>query len=176
MTDDNTPADGETPEQEPEQETPPDLSAEVDKWKALARKNESRAKENAEKAKKFDELEEANKSEQQKLQDQLAAAQKALADAETGRLRASIAAKHGVPEGLLSGGDEEALEASAQALLQFRGNVPKAPTPDGQGKVGEPIGGAKQITSRDQLKSMTSAQIEEARKSGALDGLLGAKS
>lgn len=155
MTDENTPDVDETPTPDETPETP-DFAAEVEKWKALARKNEARAKENAEKARKFDEVEDANKSELQRLQDQLAAAQKAAQEAESGRLRASIAAKHGVPESLLSGGDEESLEASAVALLEFRGVQPKAPSPDGQGKVGEPIGDGSKPTLSDALRALAS--------------------
>lgn len=174
MADEATPEEVETTPVETEPETP-DLSAEIEKWKALARKNEARAKDNAEKAKRLDELEEANKSELQKLQDQLAAAQKAAQDAEVGRLRASIAARHGVPEPLLTGTDEESLEASAKVLLDFRGGAPKAPSPEGQGKVGEPISGnVKQLTDSD-LESMTPAQINAARRAGQLDQLLGIK-
>lgn len=172
MADENTPDEVETTNQEPE--STPDFSAELEKWKAIARKNEARAKDNADKAKRFDELEEANKTELQKLRDQLAAAQKAQSDAEMGRLRASIAAKHQVPESLLTGTDAESFEASAQSLIEFRGAAPKAPSPAGQGNVGQPIGEhkSKQLTEAD-LQSMTTKQINDARKSGQLDTLLG---
>lgn len=67
-----------------------DLQAEVDKWKALSRKNEQRAKDNAQKAQKYDEIQEAAKTEQEKLQDQLAQAQNAITerDAKLARLEA----------------------------------------------------------------------------------------
>jgi hypothetical protein len=45
------------------------LEAERDKWQGLSRKNETRAKENADKAKRFDELQEASKSEVEKAAD-----------------------------------------------------------------------------------------------------------
>src|SRR5690606_27214192 len=52
-----------TSEKKPDPETPdtgnePDLKAEVDKWKALARRHEQRAKENAAAAKELDKLKE----------------------------------------------------------------------------------------------------------------------
>lgn len=167
----------ETPEpvetSEPVEETPTDYAAEAEKWKALARKNEQRAKENADKAKRLDDLEESQKTELQKLQDQLAAAQSAAATAEAARLRASIAAKHGVPEALLTGSTEEALEEAATALLAFKGTQPSAPSPDGQGKQGDPLNsGVKQITSLDELEKLTPEQVNQARREGRLDTLL----
>jgi predicted Zn-dependent protease len=45
------------------------LEADRDKWQTLSRKNEGRAKENADKAKRFDELQEASKSEVEKAAD-----------------------------------------------------------------------------------------------------------
>lgn len=151
----------------------PDPASEVDKWKSLARKNEQRAKDNADKAKRFDEIEDANRSEVEKLQAKLDAAEKAATTAEAARVRSSVAARTGVPEELLSGSTEEELEAAAERLLAFKGTTPKAPSADGQGKVGETIAGVKQITSRDVLKSMSPQQIEKARAAGQLDDLLG---
>lgn len=171
MTDVETPEPVETPD--PVSETP-DLSAEVEKWKALARKNEERAKSNADKAKRLDEIEEASKSELEKIQAQLADAQRAAADAEAARLRASIAAKHGVPEALLTGSTEEALEEAATALLAFKGVPPAAPSTDGQGALGAPISDQiQQITTIDQLNKMTPAEVNQARREGRLDALLG---
>jgi hypothetical protein len=152
----------------------PDLAAEAEKWKALARKNEQRAKENADKAKRFDEFEEAQKTEQQKLTERAERAEQALVAAESARLRASIAAKHGVPEALLTGSTEEALEEAAVALLAFKGTQPSTPSSDGQGKQGAPIDGqAKPITSIDELKKLSPEEVNKARRDGRLDGLLG---
>jgi hypothetical protein len=152
----------------------PDLAAEAEKWKALARKNEQRAKENAEKAKRFDEFEEAQKSEQQKLIERAERAEQALQAAEAARVRASIAAKHGVPEALLTGSTEEALEEAAVALLAFKGTQPSAPSPDGQGRQGDPIDGTKaQITSIDELNKLAPEEVNKARREGRLDVLLG---
>lgn len=96
-------------------------------WKAEARKWEARAKENAVKARRADELEESQKSEIQKAQERADAAERELATTKQETLRLSVAAKHGVPAHLLSGSNEDEIEASAQALIEFRG---EQATPD----------------------------------------------
>ena len=120
-----------------------DWQAEAEKWKALSRKHEDQSKANADKARQFDEFTEAQKTEQQKLADRLAAAEKVAAEATLKALRAEVAQTKGVPAALLSGDTQEALEASADALLAFRGEAPKlpaAPSAAGQGNVGQPVG------------------------------------
>jgi hypothetical protein len=167
------------PEAEMVEETEPtssnDLSAEVEKWKAMSKKNEQRAKENLDKAKRFDEFEEANKTDMEKLLARAEAAEKAVLDASARTLRAEVAASKGVPLELLSGATQEELEASADIALAFKGTMPKAATPEGAGNVGEPISGVTQIVSRDQLKSMSQADINKARAEGRLDELMGKK-
>jgi hypothetical protein len=54
---------------------PKDLAAEVEKWKDLSRKNEARAKANADAAKRLAEIEDAAKSEADKLAERLTAAE-----------------------------------------------------------------------------------------------------
>ncbi len=56
----------------------PDLTAEVEKWKSLARKHEGSAKANADAAKRLAEIEDANRSETEKA---IAAARKETEDA-----------------------------------------------------------------------------------------------
>lgn len=90
-------------------------------WKAEARKWEARAKENAVKARRADELEESQKSEIQKAQERAEAAERELVTTKQEALRLSVAAKHGVPAHLLAGSTEDEIEASAQALIEFRG-------------------------------------------------------
>lgn len=168
------------PTAEPDKGSEPDWKAEADKWKALARKHEDASKANADKAKLYDESQEASKTELQKLQDQLAAAQQEAAKASAQALRAQIAQAKGVPAELLSGDTEETLNAAADALLAFRGEAPKppvAPPAAGQGKVGEPVGaGANQLTKED-VGKMTAAKdfagIEKARQEGRLNHVLG---
>lgn len=115
-----------------------ELNPEVEKWKALARKNEQRAKENAEKAKRLDEIEEASKTEAEKA----AAELEKIREENRQLLRSSVAATKGVPADLLTGTTAEELEASADLLLEFlaASSKPK-PEPSGAaGNVGEHIG------------------------------------
>ena len=53
--------------------------ADRDKWQGLSRKNESRARENADKARRFDELEAASKTEAQRLAERADAADQRVA-------------------------------------------------------------------------------------------------
>ena len=152
----------------------PDISAELEKWKALARKNEARAKENSEKAKRLDEIEEASKSELEKAQAKLAELERERDEANAARIRSEIARTKGVPVELLNGSDEDTLTAQADALLSFKGTAPAAPSSNGQGKQGEPVtAGVQQITSLDELNKLTAAEINQARKEGRLDSLMG---
>jgi hypothetical protein len=76
-----------------------------------------------EKAAKFDEMEEANKSELQKAQEKAAGLEaklKALEEAETIRTtREKVAKETGVPADLLTGNDEETCKKQAQSILDF---------------------------------------------------------
>lgn len=159
---------------------PAEATSEVEKWKALARKNEARAKENAEKAKRLDELEEASKTEQQKLADAAELARKEAAEtaAELAKLRAAV--KHGLSDDdleLLGTGTAEEIEARAERLAaRLKGTTPPpAPSSDGQGKQGDPVAtGVKQLT-REQLAALTPEQRIEAHEKGQLDDLIGGK-
>lgn len=115
------PGDGEQAKK-PEEPKPSDT---VDYWKRRSRENERRAKDNAEAAKRLNELEEAQKTEEQKRLD---AEAKRKAETETLRvenLRLRAAGAHAVSgedeEGvayadLISGTDEESISRSAQAI------------------------------------------------------------
>lgn len=148
----------------------------VAKLRHEAAKYRTESKANADAAKRLAEIEEAQKTETQKLADRLAAAEKKAQDAEVKALRSDVAQAKGVPAGLLTGSTEEELNASADMLLAFRGEAPKtpaAPPADGQGKVGKPVGnGATQLT-RGDLAGMTPEQITQAKAEGRLDTLLG---
>lgn len=72
-------------------------------------------------ASKLTEIEEANKTEAEKVAERLAAAEKRAVELEAKATRAEVAAAKGVPIGLLSGSTKEELEASADALIQFKG-------------------------------------------------------
>lgn len=79
------------------------------------------------KAAKFAEWEDAQKSEAQKAQERLDAAERRAAELELKAARAEVAAAKGVPAELLSGGTQEELLASADALIAFKGTGPRGP-------------------------------------------------
>lgn len=117
----------------PATDVPTPEPVEID-WKAEARKHEARAKENAAKAKanegaaqRLAEIEEANKTEVEKAAARADAAEKRAAELEAKSLRSDVALEKGVPAALLSGSSKEELEASADALIAFRGEQPSNP-------------------------------------------------
>lgn len=182
MEDDQT-----TPPADPSEvpPTPPpagdqDPAAEAEKWKQLARKHEQRAKENADKAKKYDDFEEASKSEQQKLAERASRAEAELAAALLKAERAEIAAAKGVPVELLAGSTREELEAAADKLLAFKGTAPKAPPATGQGDSGPGMGSNATQMTRSELSRLSAAgkfeEIDKARAEGRLDDVLTGKS
>lgn len=142
------------------------------KWEDRAKEKEPFIDELKAKAKQFDEFQDAQKTEQQKLTERAERAEQALVAAESARLRASIAAKHGVPEVLLSGSTEEALEEAATALLAFKGTPPSAPSSDGQGNQGPSVSDSVKQLTREDIQSMTPEQIVTARAAGQLKTLL----
>lgn len=150
-----------------------DWEAEARKWKELSRKNESRMKENAEKARLYDEAQEQGKSELQKAQEAAAKAEARAAAMEAEAMRAKVAAATGVDADLLSGSSEDELRASAERLLAWRGaQVPKGAPATDAGVRGEEIRAAKQLT-RDDLKKMSPSEIIKARKDGQLNNIMG---
>lgn len=98
-----------------------EVSAQEPDWKAEARKWESRAKENKTAAEELAQIKEANKTAEQRAADRLAAAEAKAVDLEAKALRAEVAAAKGVPAALLAGTTLADLEASADALITFRG-------------------------------------------------------
>ena len=150
-----------------------DWEAEARKWKELSRKNESRMKENAEKARLYDEAQEQGKSELQKAQEAAAKAEARAAAMEAEALRAKVAAATGVDADLLAGSSEEELRASAERLLAWRGaQVPKGAPATDAGVRGDEIRAARQLT-RDDLKKMSPAEIIKARQDGQLNNMMG---
>lgn len=150
-----------------------DWEAEARKWKELSRKNESRMKENAEKARLYDEAQEQGKSELQKAQEAAAKAEARAAAMEAEAMRAKVAAATGVDADLLSGSSEEELRASAERLLAWRGaQVPKGAPAADAGVRGDEIKAARQLT-RDDLKKMSPAEIIKARQDGQLNNIMG---
>lgn len=176
--DDEQQSEGSQDQQVQEAETV-DWEAEARKWKDLSRKNEANAKANADKAKRFDELEEQSKTELQKAIERAERAEKRAADAEIASIRSTIAAEKGIAVGLLTGSTREEIEASADALLEWRGTQEQQVTAASSsskdaGPRGDSVDGPKQL-SRDDLKRMTPEQINQARREGRLDSLMGVK-
>lgn len=150
-----------------------DWEAEARKWKELSRKNESRMKENAEKARLYDEAQEQGKSELQKAQEAAAKAEARAAAMEAEMMRAKVAASTGVDADLLSGSSEEELRASAERLIAWRGaQVSKGAPSSDAGIRGEQIRAVKQLT-REDLKKMSPSEILKARKEGQLNDIMG---
>lgn len=147
MAEPDAPADkGGTPDKpEPKQETEakPDKGAdEVEKWKALARKHENRAKELEPLAAKAQELEDAQKTESERLTEALNAAKAEGATSALGLLKLQVALES-APEGLtptqvakfakrLSGSTREEIEAdAAEMFAEIPGSTdgPRRPQP-----------------------------------------------
>lgn len=116
----NEPSQSKEPSQEPGGE--PSAGGETD-WKAMARKWERLAKSNSEKAKSYDELQEASKTELQKAQEKAKRAEDELAElkakAELAEARSKVAKSAGVPEALVFGATEEEMEANAKAVAAY---------------------------------------------------------
>jgi hypothetical protein len=104
----------------------PDIAAELAKWKAMARKHEGQAKSNADAAKRLAEIEDANKTEVQKLADKATVSDRAAADARQEVARLRVAMRKGLTESQakrLVGATEEELEADAEELLATFGGT-----------------------------------------------------
>lgn len=110
----------EEPIEEPDKGKETDWKAEADKWKALARKHEQQAKSNADAAKKLSEIEDKDKTEQQRMADKVSVAEGRAARAEQELARLKVAMRKGLTETQakrLVGETEEELEADADDLL-----------------------------------------------------------
>lgn len=108
-----------------------DWQAEADKWKKLSRENETRAKQNADAAKRLAEIEESQKTAEQKSAEQTRLAQETAAKAtsEAAKLRVGLA--KGLPADLvdrLVGSTPEELAEDADRLLALL--KPAAPSFD----------------------------------------------
>lgn len=164
-------------EETPNQPAPeaPQGAPETD-WKAEARKWETRAKADHELATKWREYEQNQKSDNEKLADELARYKAEATQANAELLRLRIASEKGITgeaTKLLKGSTEEELNAEAELLLSLIADQskPKAPKPDeNQGKPAPAVQG--QLTQAD-LKNMTPADIMQAKSEGRLNELLG---
>jgi hypothetical protein len=162
-----------------------DWQAEAEKWKSFARKHEDAAKANAEKAKRLDEFEESQKTEQQKYADAAAKAEaKATATAaELARVKAAV--KHGLSEEDLdllgTHGTPEEIDARAERLAaRIKAAGANKPKPDfGGGDRGTDVGSKADQLSKDDVSRLYAeknyAEIEKAREEGRLNTVLGIK-
>lgn len=105
---------------------------------------------------KLAELEESQKTEAQKTQERLDAAEKRAVELELKATRAEVAAAKGVPVELLSGGTQEELEASADALIAFRGEQKSAPSSSAIGRANTTDGTA---TTADAFAAFVEGQL-----------------
>lgn len=124
-------SDNPTEETATEEPTPTPEPAQEPDWKAEARKWEKRAKENTDAAARLAELEDAQKSEHQKLQEQLdqERLQGRQAAVEAARYRAAM--KHGLAEEDLDllGDDPEQIEARAERFAARLAAAAPEPVP-----------------------------------------------
>lgn len=105
---------GTATEEKPDEQPKPDID-----WKAKAREWEKRAKENSTAAKRLSEIEEASKTEQQKLAERAEAAERQAADAQREMARLRVLSEVALPADLhefVVGNDEDELRAKAQKL------------------------------------------------------------
>ena len=104
--------------------------AEAQRWRNWARKHEDKVKELTPAAARLAEIEEASKTEAQKLADRATAAEQRAAEADARYHRTMAAASYGLPRALMSsitGSTEEEANASAEALAAaFNDAVDKA--------------------------------------------------
>jgi hypothetical protein len=116
----------------------PDPAAEAAKWKAMARKHEAQAKANADAAARLRDLENAGKSETEKLQAALDESRAAARSATVKSLKLQVAAEKGLPASLakfLPDLDNEIdMMQAADELLEASGSTGKADPPTRQPK------------------------------------------
>lgn len=102
-------------------ETQPKPTETVEFWKQKAREQETRAKANADAAKRLSEIEEASKTEAQRLTDRMTAAEERASKAELSAMRSEVAVEKGLTPAQakrLVGNTREELEADAADLLE----------------------------------------------------------
>lgn len=101
---------------------PADLQKEIEKWKALSRKHETRAKENSTAATAYQKLQDSQKSELQLANEKLAQAEAERNSERAERYRLLAATQHGLTNdlvGYLGEGDEAEIGERAANLSKF---------------------------------------------------------
>lgn len=164
-----------------------DLSSEVEKWKTLSRKNEAQAKANAQAAKELEELKKASLTDQERLIENTRLETATAIRKEFAGKLVEAELKSALNGKILEGnailtfdksvfidenGDVDS--AAITAWVEAHAKSAEAPLPDlGQGIRSKTISGKSPIRSRDELLTMSNAEILEARKDGRLDALMG---
>ena len=159
MADEPTNEPTEEPTDEPDQ--PDEPARDEPDWKAEARKWEARAKENKDAASKLKELEDAQKTEQERLTEKLNATETRAKEAELKAARLEVATEKGLPKTsvkFLTGTTPEELEASADELLELI--KPKQDEPSG----GKP---------KPRLEDDTPSDDEDMNPSELADSIMG---
>lgn len=122
-----------------------DWQAEANKWKSLARQNEKVAKSNADAAKRLAELEEADKSETEKLASERDQHRTRADSAELSLARLEVALEKGLTRAQakrLVGSTREELEADADELLADLGGAARKPGSFDAGAKAKSAGGS----------------------------------
>lgn len=120
-----------------------DWKKEAEKWKSLARKHEAAAKANAEAARRLKEAEELEKSETQKLLEQLEAEKQQASKLQAELMRLRVALTKGLPAELasrLQGETEEELAEDADRLMALL-NPPASTVPRASSRQGSTSAG-----------------------------------
>lgn len=161
--------------QAPEVVEAPQGAPETD-WKAEARKWETRAKADHELAQKWREYEDTQKSDHEKLAEELAREKAEASQAKAELLRLRIASEKGISgeaTKLLKGSTQEELEAEADLLLSLIADQSKPKTPNPDLNQGQPAPATVGQIDKATLDTMTPAEIMKAKNEGRLDSLLG---
>jgi hypothetical protein len=179
--------------EQPPAETPPetggpDLAAELEKWKAQARKNEERAKANAAAAKELEEFRKASMSDTEKAIDEAKAAARAEALAEVGsrlvdaEVRVAAAGRAVDVDALLDGLNRSRFLADdgqpdGEAIAEWVDRIapkgePGARQPVDMGQGTRPKNTDGQIKDRAALQNMKPEDITKALREGRLDKML----
>ncbi len=181
MSDEITNPEGDvTPQPETATNAEPQGNAEID-WKKEARKWESRAKEAQafkEQADKWREYESSQKTEHEKMAEELARLKAEASQASAELLRFKIASEKGITGDatrLLKGSTQEELEAEAELLLSLIADQSKKPSLQPDENQGKPApSNIGQITEAE-LATMTPAEIVKAKAEGRLADLMSGK-
>lgn len=184
------------------EDTPPDTPAQGSEptptkpetdWSAEAKKWEKRAKENKAAADKLATLEEANKTETERLNERASAAEKRAADAVTRIVKAEVKALAGsrlkdpgdavrlldldqfevdedgnVDEAIVKAALDELIESKPYLALDASTSRRRPAGDIDQGVRGKPSADGR-ITTREQLNALTPKQIVEAKNKGLID-------